>query len=51
MSFCFSCGNDHDGHALAVKNLALTAERDALKDKIEKARKASMLFQARRTLT
>jgi hypothetical protein len=33
MSFCFSCGNDHDGHALAVKNLALTAERDALKAK------------------
>jgi hypothetical protein len=38
MSFCFSCGNDHDGHALAVKNLALTAERNALKDKIERVR-------------
>ena len=41
MSFCFSCGNDHDGHALAVKNLALTAERDALKAQLADAAKVS----------
>jgi hypothetical protein len=41
MSFCFSCGNDHDGHALAVKNLALTAERDALRAQLADAAKVS----------